>query len=290
MSERVEGLSEIVDSLHGVPKADPGSLPALEEVLLQTPLYDPVLIADGKFMSKLREGIIQLDAYCTGCERETTFRRMLNGGVGQRYASRPALWMMEPGHIRVEVTCLRNATHSYVYLFHFDGERLVKYGQLPSLEDVAGAEIRRYEKVLPKGSFAELKRAGGLASHGIGIGAFVYLRRIFERLIFDHHEALKAEGNGVDGFEGLHMDGKIAALAAVLPAALVENKATYGILSKGLHQLDEDTCRNYFPVVRQAIIAILEQDYRKKKEEEEAAKLKKEIAKIAGEVEGERRA
>jgi len=80
------------------------------------------------------------------------------------------------------------------------------------------------------------------------------------------------------------MEDKIAALSNVLPRALVENRATYSILSFGIHELDEDTCRKYFPVVRKAIITILEQDLNRKRELQQQEELKKEISRITSEV------
>lgn len=97
------------------------------------------------------------------------------------------------------------------------------------------------------------------------------------------HEYEKNCGLIVD-FDTMRMDEKIQALRSSLPDTLVENRATYSILSKGVHELDEDTCRRYFPVVRKAIIAILEQDLALRRAEREAKELREEIARIAGEV------
>jgi len=108
------------------------------------------------------------------------------------------------------------------------------------MEDIAYADIEKYRSILGKQYFSELHRAGGLASHGIGIGAFVYLRRIFERLIFQHREEYDPGGTQIPNFATLRMDEKIEKLRSVLPAAVVRNKAAYAILSKGLHELSED--------------------------------------------------
>jgi len=197
-------------------------------------------------------------------------------------------WMLKPSHFTVELTCTRDATHEYQFIFSYVDGILTKYGQLPSLEDIAGADIRKYEKLLPPGYLDELKRATGLASHGIGIGAFVYLRRIFEKMIHQHHDLLIERDNEIADFATMRMDDRIAALKAVLPPVLVENKAAYGILSKGIHELDEATCKKYFPVVRQAIIAILEQDLQQQMQKEQSANLRNAIADIAGEVRGDK--
>jgi len=43
--------------------------------------------------------------------------------------------------------------------------------------------IKKYRKILGDSKYRELHRAIGLSAHGVGIGAFVYLRRIFEGLV-----------------------------------------------------------------------------------------------------------
>lgn len=260
----------------------------IEKLCLETPLYTPVQLTDKKTMALLRTGSFQFDGHCVQCNKDTTFRTMRStggGAAGSRGvgAAPDVEWMLRAGDISVEVYCQRIRSHSYEFLFRYRDGVLVKYGQLPSLEDIASADLKKYAGLMPKGYFAELKRAGGLASHGIGIGSFVYLRRIFEKLIRDHYDAVKAE-RPVEGFETLRVEDKIAALKDVLPSALVENKAAYGILSAGIHELDEDTCRRYFPVVREAIVAILEQDLQARQKEEQASKLRNAIAGIAGEV------
>jgi hypothetical protein len=44
-----------------------------------------------------------------------------------------------------------------------------------------------------------------------------------------------------------------------LPPFLVEHKQWYGIVSKGIHELTESECLDYFPVVRSGIEVVLEQ-------------------------------
>jgi hypothetical protein len=169
-----------------------------------------------------------------------------------------------------------------------DDAGLMKIGQYPSMEDILSSDLQPYRKLLRPEDFAELRRAGGLYSHGIGIGSFVYLRRIFERLIALHYEQLEKAGKGVEGFGDMRMDEKIQALASVLPPALVKYKKTYAILSKGLHELDEDTCRKYYPVVRAAIMRILEQDLQARREADAEAELERQVNDIHGEMKADR--
>jgi hypothetical protein len=258
------------------------TLPSVSELCLERPLYMALETKNSLYLAKIRGESAQFDAFCIWCDAPSIFKdqRSRGGGAG---TSTPADWMLKPGYFDVEVKCAR-AEHTYLFCFVYMGGRLTKYGQMPSLEDIAGHNIRKYAPLLRDGYFGELKRATGLASHGIGIGSFVYLRRIFEKLIHDHHAELAGSGNAIEGFETLRMDEKIGALKDVLPPALVRNKATYGILSSGLHALDEVACRRYFPVVRAAIIEILEQDLRAREQAKATAALEKEVAKLANEV------
>jgi hypothetical protein len=64
-----------------------------------------------------------------------------------------------------------------------------KMGQYPSLADLVTAEIRKYRKFLGADAHREFSRAIGLAAHGVGIGSFIYLRRILENLIEEAHQA-----------------------------------------------------------------------------------------------------
>jgi hypothetical protein len=59
---------------------------------------------------------------------------------------------------------------------------------------------------------------------------------------------------------------------------MVQNRKLYGILSRGLHELSEATCRQAFAAVKQATIALLEQHA-------EAAQKKKRAAQAAIELE-----
>lgn len=291
MSKKLEqgGLASLLTEQKAREARAGETLPSIEELCVRSPLYHSVETKNKEFLRNLRQLNIQFDAYCISCNKDSTFKtgRSYGGGAGQPV---DADWMLKPGYVDVEVTCQRHANHKYLFVFHYDGSRLVKYGQLPSLEDVSGADIRKYAPFLRDGYFGELKRATGLASHGIGIGSFVYLRRIFEKLIQDHHADVRRQGKEVKGFAGLRIEEKIEALKSVLPEALVRNRAAYGILSIGIHELDEDTCRRYFPVVRAAIINILEQDFQKRQSEQTAADLENEISRISGDLKRNKRA
>jgi hypothetical protein len=130
----------------------------------------------------------------------------------------------------------------------------------PSLADVQEPLDRRSTKAIGARNASEFKRAVGLSAHGVGIGAFVYLRRIFETLIDEVYAAATSAGEvDRDTYERSRMDEKITLLKGRLPAFLVENKQWYGIVSKGIHELSETECLEYFDVVKSGIEIIVEQ-------------------------------
>jgi hypothetical protein len=152
----------------------------------------------------------------------------------------------------------------------------------PSHADILQDAYRKYRKVFPsEQDQSEFYKALGLAAHGVGIGSFVYLRRIFERLIrrrFDEFQ--ETEKWTEDDFNNKRMDERIELLRDHLPNFMVDNKRIYSILRSGLHELEEDVCLALSPVMQDSILAILEEDERKRQDKERRTKLEKEIAKF----------
>ncbi len=270
---------------------------ALFKLLWEDSLYSPLLLEPEDEFSHLLlynllfEEIVH-DVHCVDCGRDSTFKRAGGGDKFQAFARSgiEANWAKEIDPVtqywfrEIRISCQRDTSHVYRFFLRLRGKSLQKVGQFPSMEDVAGADIKRFRPVLSKELFSDLHRAGGLYSHGVGIGSFVYLRRIFETLIFDHHAAHVAEHGSIEGFETMRMLEKVSALTTSLPPTLVEYKNVYSILSKGVHELDEATCKRYFPAVKSMIIAVLEQDLQLKAKKEADARLKREMQQILGEI------
>jgi hypothetical protein len=175
------------------------------------------------------------------------------------------------------------------FFIRYDKEKeiITKIGQYPSIADFHIHEVKQYAKVLPKEKLREFTRAIGLAANGIGIGSFVYLRRIFESLIEEAHTITKKdEGWNEDAFSRARMGDKIQMLAANLPPFLVDNKSLYGILSVGVHALNEEDCLAHFDTVRVGIELILDEKLeafeRKRKVEEAQQKLVALTSKVKG--------
>lgn len=190
----------------------------------------------------------------------------------------------ENRNISFTVKCTKN--HKLSSIFHLDrNNKLIKVGQYPQRTSFDNS-LNKYKKILGKEDLRELNRALGLVTHGIGAGSFVYLRRVFEKLIFESFEAFSKENDEItnDEFRKLHMDKKISLLGNYLPNYLVENKIIYGIISKGIHELTEKECLEYFDTMLKAIIIILDERFEKYNQENEKDEVRKRIQKINSEI------
>lgn len=266
--------------------ADPKHWKNLLEFIFNTPLYAPIETKaawDAPMTSATPRRLIlgdgfRVDGHCVACKKWATFAR-----------ATPVPWLKEDGHKwewvannqpdrwHLKYTCSRNPTHLIEIYTQRGGTTIRKIGQTPSLADTVIDEARRYTKALEESDRSELMRAIGLAAHGVGIGSFVYLRRLFERIIqrrFSEHA--KDEGWADDAMNGLRMEEKIALLAKYLPQFMVENRYAYGMLSAGIHELAEDDCLAMFGPLKTALVFMLEED-------EQARQ--KEAAKTAAEAE-----
>jgi hypothetical protein len=267
----------------------------LHYLYLTAPLYERFQLQEKhrQWMKFLWKETLAFDGPCLECGKESHFRSDVNPyqpppkdhlKPGFRDASEPD-WLAALAFVRA-FRCTRYHAHTMRFWFQVDhnstGVYLQKIGQFPSLADLSMPELRAYKKVLGDDRLREMTRAIGLAAHGVGIGAFVYLRRIFESLLGDHRKIFEASGGTLVGYETMRVEEKIDALKTTLPQLLLSNRKVYSVLSKGIHELDEETCLTHFPVLRQAIILILRQEAEKRSREEAEKNLTAEVGKIAG--------
>lgn len=218
-----------------------------------------------RIINMLRQGdTVGFDTYCIGCKRETTFRiqtqKVATRSIGGRYA----IHVTPPSIFAARAVCQRGF-HVYTYVFTDSDDRLTKIGQTPSVADLSFGELRAIDRSLDKEDRTELGKAIGLSAHDTAIGAFVYLRRVFERMIQRAHERQSEVGNAVKGFETMRMEDRIAALKDELPEKVVENSAVFSVLSVGLHELTEEQCAKHFPVMKAVLFQMLEQEEHKRK-------------------------
>lgn len=258
------------------------------EASLYTKVPVEVVKGDRPLRDLLRQENLGFDCYCIHCKKHTPFKSKRGDSHYPVWRQAAQNKVLSFGTYNLDMFCQRDDTHIYTYLFRHetigDEETITKIGQTPSLEDIARSDMEKYRDVLDAADFSELHRAGGLISHGVAIGAFVYLRRIFERLIYRHHDEFTKTNGPIDGFDGLKMDQKIEALKSTLPSLVVGNKAIYGILSKGIHELDEAACKRFYPIMHAVVISILEEDLQAREKAKSADALTKALGAISTEI------
>lgn len=241
---------------------------SFSEFFFDIPLYSKIEIQESKDKFKLEDIIPSriiggerndFDGYNPLRETESTFE-VLDVHYNKNF-------LEKGGYETIYVKCKRyNDLFTFSFFYNADENYLIKIGQYPSVADFHIYKIKQYDKLLSNDVSKEFTKAIGLAANGVGIGSFVYLRRIFENLILESFKEAKQEGKvEEETFSRSRMDEKIELLKNYLPSFLVENKSIYSILSKGIHELDENTCLEYFEPMKVGIEIILDQKLEKKK-------------------------
>lgn len=243
----------------------------------ETPLYEVVEL-DG-----LEDGFLSqdVDAYSAKNNTDTTYSIVKEGVDVWSVWDKSISGRVECGFYLVKLECKRKENDVIRFIIYKDDKIVLKIGQWPSLADLQFSELdKKYNKVLDNENLKNLKKAIGLVAHGTGAGSFVYLRRIFENLIFEAFNAYKDNLSVVNDFKTMRMEDKIELLKEYLPSQLIEMKSVYGILSKGVHELSEEDCLKYFVPIKLSIILILDQKIEEKKKAEKDAEVKKTLQTI----------
>jgi hypothetical protein len=259
-------------------------LPTVQEFCVALPLYAEHTLTAGQktTLYNFITQAVSIDCFCVDCQQPSVFL-----GVEQPIGVKDYDFELYNRVFMREFLCSRVHAHSAFFYFRLKRSVLCKVGQSPSMADISESALRPYRKVLAPEEYRELTRAVGLASHGVGIGSFVYLRRIFERLI----GAARDQASGIQGwdeqaFQRSRMEEKIDLLQHFLPPFLVEQRKLYSILSKGIHALTEEECLEAFPIVRVGIELILDQKVAAKQQEEKIEEAKKRFGSLQQKLTG----
>lgn len=261
------------------------NLESQRQFIFEVPLYAKYSVehCDKVLWSLYRHSLgagrtVRIDGWCVACNRETPFSLSSTNIPGG--APTDNIYTRKRRD-EINATCTRCSKVIWVE-FHIIDRIVEKVGQFPSLADIANDEIKQFRKIIPKEWAAELHRAIGLAAHGVGVGSYVYLRRIFENLINRRFEEHKDQENwSEDEFYNNRMDEKIQFLSNFLPNVLVENRKMYSFLSKGIHELSEDECLEFFEVLKRGTILILKDEQAAREDEAERTAFAEAIAKAS---------
>ncbi|HEV2692877.1 MAG TPA: short-chain dehydrogenase [Verrucomicrobiae bacterium] len=255
---------------------DVEELPSTHEFCLEIPLYRTFQfdVDEQNALSELEFYKGTIDCYCHGCQRHSVLDCAENEYV-RRFSY--------DNHIfPLSFICTRDRSHITTFLFRAHEGTVQKIGQYPSLGDLVGTDLQKYRPVLTNEHYRELVRGVGLASHDVGIGAFIYLRRVFEHLIESAHLKFKdSPGWDESAFEQARIDEKIQILKSSLPQFLVENRVLYKILSSGVHELSEEECLKIFPAVKIGIELILDDELERHKRDKKIQSAKEALNQTA---------
>ncbi|MBA7619958.1 hypothetical protein ES703_27300 [subsurface metagenome] len=255
-------------------------LPTISELCLSVPLFHSFHF-DESNVEQVRELIMYkeyIDCYCMECQQSSVFHVDTENVP---YFNTKRLLIARNEIVDQIYNCSRDDKHILYFSFRIHEQTLMKIGQYPTIADLAAVEIQKYRKVLGTDRYAEFNRAVGLTSHGVGIGAFVYLRRIFEDLIEEAHRLnISSNGWDEDKYQRGRMDDRIELLKHSLPKFLVQNKSLYSILSKGLHELEESECLDAFPITKLGIELILDEKLEKLERQKKIKQASKDIGEL----------
>lgn len=247
----------------------------VEDWLLNLPLYSPVEI--GPDIDEAIQAILMfeetMDSSCPECQQNATFlavvssaseriaqeeqRTVLLRRLGGDSSTPRKAWSL-PAFSK-SMVCTR-AKHFVHFHFVSHNDSIVKIGQYPSLADIATGDTSQFEKALGKNRLHELNKAIGLAAHGVGIGSYVYLRRVFESLVEEAHEKARQDsGWNEDAYQKGKMKEKVSMLKNFLPEFIIQHSELYSILSLGVHELTEKECLKNFEVLKSGILVIAEE-------------------------------
>jgi len=294
-----------------------------DQFLCEASLYEKldISIDDMDNIIEFLKGQIKPDVFCTECQEKRIFNSKTNkvtvpkenlcivpalnssgeanpehtkaiySGIRQRKMENFNRFVESNRITMLKYQCSKNKSHQLVYVMLLSESYIMKIGQHPSYRDIESPQIKKFQKVLGE-HYSELNRAVGLYSHKVGIGSFVYLRRIIEKLVYDKFK--EAEQMGVlteEQFEyqedGKHRNGmeeKIKLLKGFLPDLITEHPKLYGVVSKGIHELSEDECLKYFPVLKDGIVMILDDIVAKKEKKKAEEEYKKSLGSILTEL------
>ncbi len=292
------------------------------DFLQNKPIYEKIEVTQENIadLANLFNGQAKIDCYCKQCKEKRVFQAppfvafhnpqtsapvllsdiilneqnnwQLNSFLPQQESENRPQWYWCNAIIEnclncmvLRFDCAMDHAHSIFYILKIEGNFIRKVGQYPSIASLLFPEIDRYRKILSEDDMKLLKRSIGLYSDGVGIGSFVYLRRIFENVIIQARDYAEKD-NKIDlsNFQAVKMAEKIKILKAYLPEFVVENAQIYGIVSKGVHELSEEECLEYFPILRDSILIILRHWDQERQDRDAEKNIKKAISRIASNI------
>lgn len=262
----------------------------IEEIIFDSPLYSRwkrnVEIEEDREVKVYNLDYLissfksRVDRYCTKCGKHRIFAADQNvfDVTNIRNIHYPEKIEDKPSFFK-SFRCSSDPDHKILYSFIVEGDEVIKISEFPSKYESVKDTFNDYKKVLEKEKITELSKASQLESFGYAIASLLYYRRIFEGIILKTFSESAIENKITEEeFRHKRMNEKIEYIADYLPEYFKENAHMYGVLSKGVHELEEDECRKYLPIVKTIIFFSLDEAVEKRNKEIRKAEMTKKLA------------
>lgn len=256
----------------------------IENILQNEPPYKKIEFDVNWYNKIINVSEISISAFCENCNAERIFTTdvydelrntigkdviRLHGGsvmpTSPEFIKRPSIADRMQGKsylLGFELKCAKCGELHYFSILLFENT-ILKMGQYPSYANEEIKNVKKYKNLISK-YYPELTRSISAYSQGMGVAAFVYLRRILEHLVekrFEGDKSLKFS-------EKLH---EVEKKEQIIPNELqIIKNQIYSILSKGIHEYEEDECLELYLAVKFVIERILDIELEKQRNQKRA--------------------
>lgn len=243
----------------------------------------------------IRFGLIEkisVDAFCQNCDSEKVFSdeikdylhelledsfRSTGHSPGSSAPATNEFYNDKEYFVNITLHCAKCGEAHY-YSLLFKGDTVTKIGQHPSFTKISAQDLKKYKNLISK-YYPELTKSVNAYSQGMGVAAFVYLRRILEYIV-------ESKFTGDMSWKFIEKLKEVEKSEPIIPAELEEIKAEiYSVLSKGVHEYEEDECMQLYLSVKFIIERMLDLELEKKQNSDKA---KAAIKAIKGKLQGEK--
>lgn len=264
------------------------------DLLENQPPYKSISISLDDYANLAECQIAKYECFCSSCGKERTFISAnmtdFSRNLKQEVLKQTSTPKFVPSKDTSEVSksktenfpvkflgLICNCAHcaeEHYFAIRIDGQSICKIGQYPSFSRKETQSLKKYKNLISK-YYTELTKSVNLYSQGLGIGSFVYLRRILEHLVETKYYTLPGHEETSRFIDKLKT---VQEVEKIIPSELDEIKEqVYSVLSKGIHEYTEEECYALYDVVLYVITAILDQELYKKEQAAKIAEVKKTI-------------
>lgn len=262
------------------------------DLLENQPPYKTISISLNDYAELSECQIVKFESFCPTCGKErtfitanmTSFSHCLKEEIMKQTSTPKIVFVKNSSEsqkgaaenypvkfLGLSCNCAHCAEEHY-FTIRIDGQSICKIGQYPSFSRKETLSLKKYKNLISK-YYTELTKSVNLYSQGLGIGSFVYLRRILEHLVETKYYALPEHEETARFIDKLKA---VQEVETIIPPELEEIKEQiYSVLSKGIHEYTEEECYALYDVVLYVVTAILDQELYKKEKASKIAEVKK---------------